>query len=84
MRYLFILLALTAGLISSRAQNQHIAYPNIAVKTPKAAAIDTYSDIPVSYYTGVPGINIPLYEIDVDGFKIPITLSYHSSGIRVN
>lgn len=66
------------------AQNQHIAYPNVAVMTPNAAALGMYSDIPVSYYVGVPEISIPLYEIDIDGFKIPITLSYHSSGIRVS
>lgn len=70
--------------ILANAQNQHIAYPNIPVKTPKAVALDAYTDIPVSYYTGIPNINIPLYEIDVDGFKLPISLSYHSSGIRVN
>lgn len=68
----------------ANAQNQHIAYPNVEVKTPKATALDAYNDIPVSYYTGIPDISIPIYEIDVDGFKLPITLSYHSSGIRVN
>ena len=36
MRYTLLLLLLIC--INARAQNQHIAYPNIAVKTPKAAA----------------------------------------------
>ncbi len=81
---IYTLLLLLLICINARAQNQHIAYPNIAVKTPKAAAFDAYSDIPVSYYTGIPDISIPLYEIDVDGFKLPISLSYHASGIRVN
>lgn len=61
-----------------------IAYPNIAVKTPKASALDTYNNIPVSFYTGIPNIQIPIYEINIDDVKIPITLNYHSSGIRVS
>ena len=71
---IYTLLLLLLICINARAQNQHIAYPNIAVKTPKAAALDAYSDIPVSYYTGIPDITIPLYEIDDDGFKLQITL----------
>ncbi|GHV36539.1 hypothetical protein FACS1894178_7870 [Bacteroidia bacterium] len=43
-----------------------------------------YVDYPVSHYTGVPNISIPLYEIDCYGYKLPITLSYHASGIRVD
>lgn len=66
------------------AQNRLIAYPNISVKTPKASVMDTYNNIPISYYSGVPNIQIPIYEIAVDDVKIPITLNYHSSGIRVN
>ncbi len=30
----------------------------------------------------LPNITIPLYEIEVAGLKIPITLSYHASGIK--
>lgn len=66
------------------AQNQQLPFPNVQAMTPEAAAISAYEDIPVSNYTGVPEISIPLYEIDVDGFKLPITLSYHASGIRVS
>lgn len=29
-------------------------------------------------------VTIPLYEIDIDGIKLPISLSYDNSGIRVN
>jgi hypothetical protein len=66
------------------AQNQDVAYPHIVSMTPEAASFAVYANYPVMHYTGVPDINIPLYEIDVDGFKLPITLSYHASGIRVD
>lgn len=52
-------------------------------KAPNAAGLVQHIDCPVSYYTGTPDISIPLYDIDVHGYKIPITLNYHASGIRV-
>jgi len=57
---------------------------SIVPMSPNASALAMYADYPVSYYTGVPNINIPLYEINVDGFKLPISLSYHADGIKVS
>ena len=53
-------------------------------KAPEAYAFAQYLSYPVSLYTGVPNISIPLYEINVGGFSLPISLSYHASGIRVS
>jgi hypothetical protein len=54
------------------------------VLTPNAASLGLYGDIPVSLYTGTPEISIPLYEIKVDDFTLPISLNYHASGVRVD
>ncbi|MDR2270603.1 MAG: hypothetical protein LBF27_06825 [Sphingobacterium sp.] len=51
--------------------------------SPNTASLGLYGHTPVGHYTGIPAIDIPLYEIDLDGKKIPISLSYHASGIRV-
>ncbi len=51
--------------------------------SPEVAGLGKYIDIPVSLYTGVPKISIPLYQIKVNDFILPISLSYHSSGIKV-
>jgi RHS repeat-associated protein len=51
--------------------------------TPNAAALGKYTDIPVSYYTGVPNISIPLHTIEEGPLSLPISLSYHASGIKV-
>ena len=53
-----------------------------AVPSPTAANLGLYEDIPVSYFTGTPSISIPLYEIKGKQINVPITLSYHSAGIR--
>lgn len=58
--------------------------PNFAAKSPEAAAFLRYGEYPVELSTGVPGISIPLYTIDIGDYKLPITLDYHASGIKVN
>ncbi|WP_123864486.1 hypothetical protein [Chitinophaga barathri] len=32
----------------------------------------------------MPGINIPIYEIELDGVKIPISVAYHAGGFKVD
>lgn len=51
--------------------------------SPEASSLGKYGDIPVGLYTGVPNINIPLYVIKIKEFELPISLSYNSSGIKV-
>lgn len=50
---------------------------------PEAAQIQRYGDYPVAHYTGVPEIKIPLYEVKSGDLTVPIYLSYHASGIKV-
>lgn len=84
MKKLIILLIAFLSEVNIYSQNQDIAFPNLTPLSPNAAEFAKYTDCPVSYYTGTPNINIPLYEIDVDGLKLPINLNYHASGIRVD
>lgn len=69
------------------AQTQDIYnYPKVSPvipPSPDAASLGKYGDIPVSEYTGMPNINIPVYEIKYGMVNIPVTLNYHSSGIKV-
>src|SRR5690554_53112 len=52
--------------------------------SPQAYEFTKYGDVPVNTYTGVPNISVPLYEIEAAGLNIPISLSYHSNGIKVS
>ncbi|WP_340067296.1 hypothetical protein [Ascidiimonas aurantiaca] len=53
-------------------------------KSPEVYAIEKYGNIPVSKYTGVPNISIPLFNINHGDIQVPLNLSYHSNGIRVS
>ena len=57
-----------------------IGAPSIS---PQAADLKKYGEYPIDYSTGVPNISIPLYEIVVGDFTLPITMAYHASGIKV-
>ncbi|MGC4038695.1 MAG: hypothetical protein QM764_22215 [Chitinophagaceae bacterium] len=61
--------------------------PNLAKvipPSPNAAAFQKYGEIPVSPYTGIPDISVPVYTVQFRDISIPISLSYHGSGIKVN
>ena len=49
----------------------------------QAEAIERSATYAMDYSTGVPSISIPLYEIKVGDYTLPISISYHASGIRV-
>ncbi len=58
--------------------------PNYIPVSPTAGSLINLVDYPVSYYSGVPHVSIPLYEIKTDNYKLPISLSYHASGIKIS
>jgi hypothetical protein len=78
---LFALLIRTSLMAQLTQTEVHL--PEIIPPSPEAASLGKYAQIPISYYNGLPNISIPLYEIQVRDISIPISLSYHSSGIKV-
>lgn len=59
------------------------AHANVVPPSPNAASLGQYGDFPVSTYTGVPSIDIQLYTVKSGKIRLPISLNYHASGIRV-
>ncbi|MES1250179.1 MAG: hypothetical protein ABUL46_05810, partial [Chitinophaga rupis] len=53
-----------------------------ATATPNAASLGLYGQITVDYYTGLPNINIPVYEFKSRNNSVPMGLSYHAAGVR--
>jgi len=58
--------------------------PNILPASPEAASFAKFGNYAVNMFTGIPDISIPLYEIKVGELSLPISISYHASGIKVN
>jgi hypothetical protein len=55
----------------------------VSISAPTAASLGKYGDIPVSYHTGIPNIDIPVYTIKSGSLSVPVSLSYHASGLKV-
>ncbi len=80
---LFLILFTFLSLIKSIAQNGSEQLLKVVPPSPNVAALGKYGDVPVSLYTGIPNISIPLYEIKDGSLDLPISLSYHAGGIKV-
>jgi RHS repeat-associated protein len=86
MRYLYInilFLCLLSGFSGFAQVNYLGGGANIAPASPEAASLGKYGDIPVSLHTGVPSISIPIYTLTEGTVSVPVSVSYHASGIRV-
>jgi len=57
---------------------------DIIPPSPQAASVFKFTEVPVSLYTGTANITIPLFEIETRGLIVPVSISYHSRGVRVD
>lgn len=76
-----ILGCILVATIGSTAQD--LPNTNYIPPSPTAAAFNRYGEIPVDMATGVPNISIPIFTLQEGGIKVPISISYHASGIKV-
>jgi hypothetical protein len=79
--------------LTFQIQSQDLATPGMQIyefahnkplPSPEAESISRYGSVPVGHFTGTAEVTIPLYKINVEDYQIPISLSYHTSGIKVN
>jgi YD repeat-containing protein len=68
--------------VSAYSQTIDATLPTIAPLSPEAAGIGKFGDVPTTEYTGTPAINIPLYTLKTGDLELPISLSYHATGIQ--
>ena len=62
--------------------NAMVAHEPLTVQSANAASLGLYGEVPVSLYTGLPRIEVPLYTIEEGKLMLPISLAYHASGFR--
>lgn len=81
-RVLISLLGITIGHLANAQNVEQLR--SVFPPSPTASSLGKYADWPVNLYTGVPGINVPLYTVQGRRMTVPITLNYHASGIKVS
>ena len=52
--------------------------------SPDVASLARYGEFPTNLHNGTIDISIPIYTIKTKGLSLPISISYHSAGIKVN
>ena len=82
MKYLITICACIIAVIAY-AQPNNSYTGNVSMPSPRAASLGKYEDIPVSLSTGIPNINIPMFDISDGKVSTSVGLSYHSGGVKV-
>lgn len=57
--------------------------PKIRPSSPNVASLMKFTEVPVSTFNGTSNVSIPIYEINTGGISVPISISYHTGGIKV-
>ena len=81
-RFLLLVFFGFGSWVKSEGQTAQETIGTVTISSPNAASLGKFGDIPVSYHTGVPQINIPIYTVEAGSLKLPISLDYHASGIK--
>lgn len=69
--------------LSCFSQDSTNTIGRVTISSPNAASLGKYGDVPVSYHTGIPDISIPIYTIESGSLSLPVSLSYHAAGLKV-
>lgn len=82
---ILLLISLQLALGQTPALNLNVLEKfNTVIPSPNAASLGKFGEFPVGYYTGIPNIGIPIYDLNVGDIKIPIALNYNAVGIKVD
>lgn len=82
--HLFVIHLLVVFLsIHQSGYSQDNTIGRVSIASPNAASLGKYGDIPVSYHTGIPQIDIPIYTVKSGSLQLPVSLSYHAGGLKV-
>lgn len=85
-KYLLWIVLLTGYIPLLAVGNKPHTNPSIQILQPslEAQSLGDFAEIPVDLYTGRTNINIPLFTITHNDIEVPVSLSYHGGGIKVD
>ncbi|MBN8640704.1 MAG: hypothetical protein J0L86_02740 [Flavobacteriales bacterium] len=85
-KFIIILLTLTSAIGLSQNFNLGADFPQVTKPEASISSVMRFEEIPVSNYTGVPDINIPIYNIPTRSkdISLNISLGYHPSSVAMD
>lgn len=82
-KYSLLIIVLLKSVSMFGQSSQSAELKGYSPKSPEATQFLRYGEYPVNLSTGLVDIKIPIYEIKVGEFELPIDIGYHPSGIKV-
>jgi YD repeat-containing protein len=79
-RYLVMYVGILLLFTSNKTFAQTLYAPK--VESPNAASLGKFGEVPLSLFTGTPGISIPLHTVSYGNISVPISLRYHPSSVK--
>jgi YD repeat-containing protein len=79
---LFLFSLLLIGNIAVLGQQNGMQ--NVIPPSPDAASLGKFQQYPVAMYNGLVQVDIPIYTIKTSRIEIPISISYHPSGVKID
>ncbi|WP_190809219.1 hypothetical protein [Flagellimonas sp. S3867] len=70
--------------IVSYTQQSSFDLPNYHPVSPNAASLGSFGLYPVNKNLGTASVNVPIYTLSEKGLSVPISISYNTSGVRLN
>ncbi|NLU92202.1 hypothetical protein [Chitinophaga sp. Ak27] len=61
-----------------------IVPPRPIPPSPDVASLFKFSEVPVNNYTGLPQVDVPVYDLKLKDITIPVRLQYHTGGVKVD
>lgn len=65
------------------AQPDNTALGDIQVASPEVASLAKFSEASNNHFTGAAGVSVPIEVLEEGNLRVPISVNYHASGIRV-
>jgi YD repeat-containing protein len=69
--------------VVSFCQEPNGGLKSVVPVSPNAATLGKFGEVPVNLYNGSASITVPLYELKTANLKVPVTLEYHTGGIKL-
>lgn len=79
-----LVMAYVMGQVAPAEQANFNKAPQILPPAPNAASLGKYGGINIGLSSGTPNINIPIYDYSSANLHLPISLSYTTSGLKVD
>lgn len=83
----FSMLVIILAYAQTARSQQDFSYlkpKRVVPPSPEVAALFKFTELPVTLYSGLPGISIPITEFKLKEYSLPIALQYHAGGIKVD